>query len=138
LSGLLPRSRPHSAHRAYGRPQRRLLSHGNILANVRAIGEAFEIRSDDVAVSWLPLYHDMGLIGLWLGALYFGVPVAIMSPLAFLSRPSRWLWAIHAHHGTLSAAPNFAFDLCARKIADADIKGLDLSRWRIAVNGSRR
>jgi 1-acyl-sn-glycerol-3-phosphate acyltransferase len=119
-----------------GDPKGVLLSHGNILANVRAIGEAFEIRSEDVAVSWLPLYHDMGLIGLWLGALYFGVPLAIMSPLAFLSRPSRWLWAIHAHHGTISAAPNFAFDLCARKIADADIKGLDLSRWRIAVNGS--
>jgi len=78
----------------------------------------------------------MGLIGLWLGALYFGVPVAIMSPLAFLSRPSRWLWALHAHHGTISAAPNFAFDLCARKITDAEIQGLDLSHWRIAVNGS--
>jgi 1-acyl-sn-glycerol-3-phosphate acyltransferase len=113
-----------------------LLSHGNILANVRAIGEAFAIRSDDVAVSWLPLYHDMGLIGLWLGALYFGVPAAIMSPLAFLSRPSRWLWAIHAHRGTISAAPNFAFDLCARKITDTEIQGLDLSSWRIAVNGS--
>ena len=119
-----------------GDPKGVLLSHGNVLANVRAIGEAFEIRPDDVAVSWLPLYHDMGLIGLWLGALYFGVPVAIMSPLAFLSRPSRWLWSIHAHRGTISAAPNFAFDLCARKVADPEIEGLDLSRWRIAVNGS--
>jgi 1-acyl-sn-glycerol-3-phosphate acyltransferase len=119
-----------------GDPKGVLLSHGNILANVRAIGEAFEIRSDDVAVSWLPLYHDMGLIGLWLGALYFGVPAAIMSPLAFLSRPSRWLWTIHAHRATISAAPNFAFDLCARKISDTDIQGLDLSSWRIAVNGS--
>jgi Acyl-CoA synthetases (AMP-forming)/AMP-acid ligases II len=113
-----------------------LLSHANILANVRGIGEALEIRPDDVAVSWLPLYHDMGLIGLWLGALYFGVPVAIMSPLAFLSRPSRWLWAIHAHRGTISAAPNFAFDLCVHKVADHDIQGLDLSSWRVAVNGS--
>jgi 1-acyl-sn-glycerol-3-phosphate acyltransferase len=119
-----------------GDPKGVLLSHGNILANVRAIGEAFEIRSDDVAVSWLPLYHDMGLIGLWLGALYFGVPAAILSPLAFLSRPSRWLWAIHAHRGTISAAPNFAFDLCAQKITDTEIQGLDLSSWRIAVNGS--
>ena len=119
-----------------GDPKGVLLSHANILANVRAIGEAFEIRSDDVAVSWLPLYHDMGLIGLWLGALYFGAPVAIMSPLTFLSRPSRWLWAIHTHGGTISAAPNFAFDLCARKIPDAELEGLDLSRWRIAVNGS--
>jgi 1-acyl-sn-glycerol-3-phosphate acyltransferase len=121
-----------------GDPKGVLLSHANILANVRAIGQAFEIRSDDVAVSWLPLYHDMGLIGLWLGALYFGVPVAIMSPLAFLSRPSRWLSAIHAYGGTISAAPNFAFDLCARKIPDSEIEGLDLSRWRIAVNGSER
>ena len=119
-----------------GDPKGVLLSHANILANVRAIGEAFEISADDVGVSWLPLYHDMGLIGLWLGALYFGVPVAIMSPLAFLARPSRWLWAIHAHRGTISAAPNFAFDLCARKVTDAELEGLDLSRWRIAVNGS--
>ena len=119
-----------------GDPKGVLLSHGNILSNVRAIGEAFEIRPDYVGVSWLPLYHDMGLIGLWLGALYFGVPVAIMSPLAFLARPSRWLWAIHAHRGTISAAPNFAFDLCARKTTDAEIHGLDLSSWRIAVNGS--
>jgi acyl carrier protein len=119
-----------------GDPKGVLLSHGNILANVRAIGQAFEIRSEDVGVSWLPLYHDMGLIGLWLSALYFGVPVAIMSPLAFLARPSRWLWAIHAHRGTISAAPNFAYDLCARKIVDSEIQGLDLSSWRIVVNGS--
>ena len=119
-----------------GDPKGVLLSHANILANVRAIGEALAIRSDDVGVSWLPLYHDMGLIGLWLGALYFGAPVAIMSPLAFLSRPARWLWAIHAHRGTISAAPNFAFDLCARRIGDAEIRGLDLSSWRVAVNGS--
>ncbi len=119
-----------------GDPKGVLLSHANILANVRAIGEALDIRSDDVGVSWLPLYHDMGLIGLWLGALYFGVPVSIMSPLAFLSRPSRWLWAIHAHRATVSAAPNFAFDLCARKITDDEIRGLDLSSWRVAINGS--
>lgn len=119
-----------------GDPKGVLLSHANILANVRAIGEALEIHSDDVGVTWLPLYHDMGLIGLWLGALYFGVPVTIMSPLAFLSRPSRWLWAIHAHRGTISAAPNFAFDLCARKITDAEIQGLDLTSWRLVVNGS--
>jgi 1-acyl-sn-glycerol-3-phosphate acyltransferase len=119
-----------------GDPKGVLLSHANILANVRAIGDALDIRSDDVAVSWLPLYHDMGLIGLWLGALYFGVPASIMSPLAFLSRPSRWLWAIHAHRATVSAAPNFAFDLCARKVTDDEIRGLDLSSWRVAINGS--
>ncbi|MGE5246084.1 MAG: AMP-binding protein [Betaproteobacteria bacterium] len=119
-----------------GNPKGVLLSHANILANIRGIGQALDIHSGDVAVSWLPLYHDMGLIGLWLGAVYFGVPIAIMSPLAFLAQPSRWLWAIHAHRGTISAAPNFAFDLCARKITDAEIEGLDLRGWRVAVNGS--
>ena len=119
-----------------GEPKGVLLSHANLLANVRAIGEAIAIGPDDVAVSWLPLYHDMGLIGCWLGSLYFGVPLVLLSPLAFLSRPARWLWAVHAHRGTLSAAPNFGFDLCARKVSDEEIRGLDLSSWRLAMNGS--
>jgi 1-acyl-sn-glycerol-3-phosphate acyltransferase len=119
-----------------GDPKGVLLTHANLLANIRAIGDAIAIRPDDVAVSWLPLYHDMGLIGTWLGALYFGVPVVIMSPLAFLSRPSRWLAALHAHRATLSPAPNFAFDLCVRKVRDEEIRGLDLSAWRLALNGS--
>ncbi len=87
-------------------------------------------------MSWLPLYHDMGLIGSWLTALYFGVPIAILSPLAFLARPARWLWTLHAHRATVSPAPNFAFELCVRKIADEEIEGLDLSSWRLALNGS--
>jgi 1-acyl-sn-glycerol-3-phosphate acyltransferase len=119
-----------------GEPKGVLLSHANILANIRAIGRGIAIRPDDVAVSWLPLYHDMGLIGSWLAALYFGIPIAILSPLAFLSRPARWLWALHAHRGTVSSAPNFAFDLCARKVGDDEIQGLDLSSWRLAFNGS--
>jgi fatty-acyl-CoA synthase len=119
-----------------GAPKGVLLAHSNILANIRAIGDALDIRPDDVAVSWLPLYHDMGLIGCWLGALYFGIPIVILSPLAFLSRPARWLAALHAHRGSLSAAPNFAFDLCVRKVGDAEIEGLDLSAWRLALNGS--
>jgi 1-acyl-sn-glycerol-3-phosphate acyltransferase len=119
-----------------GDPKGVLLTHANILANIRAIGQAIEIRPEDVCVSWLPLYHDMGLIGTWLGALYFGVPIAILSPLAFLARPSRWLWAIHAHRATISPAPNFAFDLCMRKITDEEIEGLDLTCWRLAFNGS--
>jgi fatty-acyl-CoA synthase len=119
-----------------GAPKGVLLSHANILANIRAIGQALAIRPDDVAVSWLPLYHDMGLIGSWLGALYFGIPIVILSPLAFLSRPARWLAALHVHRGTLSAAPNFAFDLCVRKVTDAEMEGLDLHAWRLALNGS--
>jgi acyl-CoA synthetase (AMP-forming)/AMP-acid ligase II len=80
----------------------------------------------------------MGLIGSWLAALYFGMPIVILSPLAFLAQPARWLWALHAHRGTLSAAPNFAFELCVRKITEEEIRGLDLSAWRLAFNYSLR
>jgi 1-acyl-sn-glycerol-3-phosphate acyltransferase len=119
-----------------GDPKGVLLTNANLLANIRAIGEALAIGPDDVGVSWLPLYHDMGLIGAWLGALYFGIPITIMSPLSFLARPARWLWALHAHRGTISPAPNFAFDLCVKRITDDEIRGLDLSAWRLALNGS--
>jgi fatty-acyl-CoA synthase len=119
-----------------GEPKGVLLTHANLLANIRAIGAAIALRPDDVGVSWLPLYHDMGLIGTWLTALYFGLPVAILSPLAFLARPARWLWTLHQRHGTVSPAPNFAFELCARRIDDRDIEGLDLGGWRLALNGS--
>jgi 1-acyl-sn-glycerol-3-phosphate acyltransferase len=119
-----------------GSPKGVALAHANILANIRAFGEHFAIGPDDVAVTWLPLYHDMGLIGTWLGALYHGIPLTVMSPIAFLSRPARWLEALHAHRGTLSAAPNFAYDLCVRKVADDDLEGLDLSAWRCALNGA--
>src|SRR5207247_6393158 len=108
----------------------------NILENIRAFGEAIGINADDVAVSWLPLYHDMGLIGFCLGALYYGIPSVVLSPMTFLSRPSRWLWAIHDHRATLSAAPNFAYELCARKITDAEIQGLQINSWRLAFNGA--
>jgi 1-acyl-sn-glycerol-3-phosphate acyltransferase len=119
-----------------GEPKGVLLSHANLLANIRAIGAALDLRPDDVGVSWLPLYHDMGLIGTWLTALYFGLPIALMSPLAFLARPSRWLWSLHTHRGTVSPAPNFAYELCARRVPDAEIEGLDLRPWRLALNGS--
>ncbi|GGN71916.1 AMP-binding protein [Nocardia rhizosphaerihabitans] len=112
------------------------LTHANLLSNIRAMGEASEVAASDVFVSWLPLYHDMGLIGAWLSCLYFGVPLAVMSPLDFLARPAQWLWAIHANQGTLSAAPNFAYELCLRKIADAELDGLDLGSLRILFNGA--
>lgn len=119
-----------------GDPKGVVLSHANLLANVRAMGQAIRISPDDVVVSWLPLYHDMGLIGAWFGALYFGCPLVLMSPLAFLSRPARWLEAISRHRGTISGAPNFACSLCARKIDDAARAGLDLSTWRFAFDGA--
>ena len=119
-----------------GDPKGVVLSHANLLANIRAIGQTMAVSSTDLFVSWLPLYHDMGLIGAWLGSLYYAVLVVIMSPLRFLARPERWLWAIHRYRATLSAAPNFAYELCLRKIDDADISGLDLSSWRMAINGA--
>jgi 1-acyl-sn-glycerol-3-phosphate acyltransferase len=119
-----------------GDPKGVMLTHANLLANIRAMGEAARIAADDVFVSWLPLYHDMGLIGAWLAPLYFGFPLVLMSPLAFLARPARWLEAISNHRGTLSAAPNFAYELVAKKLADADLAGLDLSSWRFALNGA--
>lgn len=117
-------------------PKGVLLSHSNILANIRSFGKAAHLSSNDVGISWLPLYHDMGLIGTWFGTLYHGFPLTIMSPLTFLSRPERWLWAIHYHRGTVSAGPNFAYELCVRKIKEEDIQGLDLSSWRLAFNGA--
>ncbi len=119
-----------------GSPKGVMLSHQNLLANVRCSGEAIGASPRDVFVSWLPLYHDMGLIGAWLGSLYYGIPLVIMSPLAFLTRPERWLWAIHRYRGTLSAAPNFAYELCARRISLDKLEGLNLSSWRLAFNGA--
>lgn len=119
-----------------GQPKGVLLSHDNLLANIQAITAGLQAGPTDVGVSWLPLYHDMGLIASWLFCMRAGIPIAIMSPLAFLARPERWLWTIHARRGTLSAAPNFAYELCTRRIPDSALEGLDLSSWRCAMNGA--
>ncbi|HZV22029.1 MAG TPA: AMP-binding protein [Hyphomicrobiales bacterium] len=119
-----------------GDPKGVVLSHANLLANIRAMGQAMEASSADVFVSWLPLYHDMGLIGAWLGCLYFAAPLYVMSPLSFLVRPESWLRAIHRFRATLSGAPNFAFELCLNKIADESLQGLDLSSLRMVANGA--
>ena len=119
-----------------GNPKGVTLTHANLLANIRTIVQAIQATSHDVFVSWLPLYHDMGLIGAFLGTLYVGCPLVVMSPLAFLAKPERWLWAIHRFRGTLSAGPNFAYELCLRRIEDGALEGLDLSCWRLAMNGA--
>ena len=119
-----------------GNPKGVVLTHGNLLASIAAIGQAIEIRDDDVFVSWLPLYHDMGLICAWLSSLYFAIPLVVMSPLAFLARPERWLQAIQRYRGTISVAPNFAYELCVKRIDDAQLAGLDLAHWRVAANGA--
>lgn len=119
-----------------GDPKGVLLSHANLLANIRAMGAVMEASSADIFVSWLPLYHDMGLIGAWLGCLHFGASLYAMSPLSFLVRPESWLWAIHRFRATFSASPNFGFELCLNKVADADLEGLDLSSLRMVANGA--
>jgi acyl carrier protein len=119
-----------------GMPKGVVLTHSNLLANIRAMARVISVSSDDVFISWLPLYHDMGLIGAWLGSLHFACQLIIMPPLAFIAKPQRWLWAIHKYSGTLSAAPNFAYELCLNRLEENDIAGLDLSSWRIAFNGA--
>jgi 1-acyl-sn-glycerol-3-phosphate acyltransferase len=119
-----------------GEPKGVVLTHANLLANLRAMWRASKVSRDDTFVSWLPLYHDMGLIGACLGALVLGFHLVLMSPLTFLARPARWLEAIHRHRGTVSAAPNFAYELCLSKLTDADLDSLDLSSWRLAFNGA--
>ncbi len=121
-----------------GTPKGVVLTHANLLANIRGMGEVVQADPTDVFVSWLPLYHDMGLIGAWLGSLYFAVHAIVMSPLAFLAMPQRWLWALHHYRATLTAGPNFAYGLCLRKVQDEDVQGLDLSSVRIAFNGAEQ
>lgn len=117
-----------------GDPKGVTLTHANVLANVQGIGWAVKANPADIVVSWLPLYHDMGLIGSWLFSLFYGFPITIMSPLDFLVRPERWLRALSDSRGTLCPAPNFSYELCARKIADDALVGLDLSPWRVVIN----
>lgn len=119
-----------------GSPKGVVLTHANLLANIRAMAQAIRASPRDVFVSWLPLYHDMGLIGAWLGSLYVGMPLVVMSPLAFLGRPVRWLQALQRWGGTLSAGPNFAYELCLRRIDDAALADLDLRSVRVLFNGA--
>ncbi|MBA3002888.1 MAG: AMP-binding protein [Desulfurivibrio sp.] len=119
-----------------GNPKGVVLTHANLMANLKAMKQASGVTAQDIFVSWLPLYHDMGLIGACMGSLYIGFRLVLMSPLAFLARPALWLWRIHLHRGTVSAAPNFAYELCANKLDERDLNGLDLSCWRLAYNGA--
>ncbi|EKD71369.1 MAG: hypothetical protein ACD_46C00200G0003 [uncultured bacterium] len=119
-------------------PKGVLLSHGNTLANLAAYGKAIQITPSDVAVSWLPLYHDFGLIGAWLGSLYHGMPLVLLTPFSFLNHPEKWLWAVHYHRGTLSGGPNFGYELCIQKIDHVQLEGLDLSSWRVCANGAEK
>jgi 1-acyl-sn-glycerol-3-phosphate acyltransferase len=119
-----------------GSPKGVMLTHNNLLANIRSMGAAIQATSRDVFVSWLPLYHDMGLIGAWLGSLYFGNLLVVTSPFTFLSQPRRWLDLIQNYGGTLTAAPNFAYELCLRHIPAEVTQKLNLRTLRVMFNGA--
>jgi acyl-CoA synthetase (AMP-forming)/AMP-acid ligase II len=117
-------------------PKGVMVSHGNLVANELAISAALEFGQDDVMVSWLPLFHDMGLIGGLLQPLYTGASVVLLSALRFLERPIRWLEAISAYGATVSGGPDFAYRMCVDRIDPSALAGLDLGSWRLAFCGS--
>ncbi len=114
------------------------VSHGNLVANEVLIRRGFgiDLNPDDVIVSWLPLYHDMGLIGGLLQPIFSGVPCVLMSPAYFLGRPLRWLEAISQYGGTISGGPDFGYRLCSERVSESALERLDLSTWRVAYSGS--
>jgi 8-amino-7-oxononanoate synthase len=118
-----------------GTPKGVMLQHRNILHNIQLIGHAFQPRNSR-GLSWLPTYHDMGLVGGVLMPLYAGQPNVFMSPMAFLQKPARWLQNISKYNVTISGGPNFAYDQCIQKITDEELVGVDLSRWEVAFNGA--
>jgi amino acid adenylation domain-containing protein/non-ribosomal peptide synthase protein (TIGR01720 family) len=117
-------------------PKGVMVSHGNLLHNERMIQRAFGTTEQTTIVSWLPLYHDMGLIGNVLHPLYVGFHGVLMSPVDFMQKPVRWLQAISRYKATLSGGPNFAYDLCVRKITPEQQATLDLSSWELAYSGA--
>lgn len=119
-----------------GSPKGVMLTHDNIMHNCSLITHAFRADREVVGCSWLPTYHDMGLIGGLLNPMYIGRGAYLMSPMMFLQRPIRWLKAISRYGVSITGGPNFAYDLCVQKITDEEIADLDLSTWKLAFNGA--
>ncbi|MEH1955421.1 amino acid adenylation domain-containing protein [Nostoc sp.] len=119
-----------------GTPKGVMISHGNLLHNADTTYQFMEHSPESKFVTWLPMYHDMGLIGGILQPLYGGFPCIIMPPTSFLQRPYRWLQAISHYKGTTSGGPNFAYELCTQKITPEQKETLDLSSWSVAFNGA--
>jgi acyl-CoA synthetase (AMP-forming)/AMP-acid ligase II len=119
-----------------GNPKGVMVLHSNIIANVRAQIASSPRGTDGELCTWLPLFHDMGLISIVMRGIVEGCPVAFMSPMKFIEKPIRWLRAMSRRGGVVSGGPNFAYDLCARKVREYDMEGLDLSRWRYAYIGA--
>ncbi|MEM6980444.1 MAG: AMP-binding protein, partial [Planctomycetota bacterium] len=119
-----------------GTPKGVAVTHGNLVHNQSLIQSSFVSDVHDAVVGWLPPHHDMGLIGNVLHPLYLGASLTLMKPIDFLQSPVRWLRALADFGGTISGGPNFAYRLCVDEIDDADLDGLDLSRWQVAFNGA--
>jgi acyl-CoA synthetase (AMP-forming)/AMP-acid ligase II len=119
-----------------GSPKGVVITNGNLIANCEAIRAAARLTSKDHMVSWLPLHHDMGLIGSLFACIYAGMTTSIMTPLAFLGRPVAWLRAIHEMRATVSVGPTFGYGLCVQKIPPEQVSDLDLSCWRLAFVGA--
>ena len=117
-------------------PKGVMVTHANIMANMEAIRCAFRHDPDTPAVSWLPMFHDMGLVGCLMQPVYLGITSVLFSPLSFLQKPVRWLRAIAEHRATTSGAPNFAYELCVRSLKTEDVEALDLSSWSLAFCGA--
>lgn len=119
-----------------GTPRGVVVTHANLAANCHAIGLGSGVQPEDRVVSWLPLHHDMGLVGGLLFPLYWRIPTYVMTPVTFVMSPSTWLRAIHQFRATYSVAPNFAYRLCLKRIPERELAELDLSCWRRAFNGA--
>lgn len=119
-----------------GAPKGVMVTHANLINNERMVEEAFGHSSRTVFAGWLPLFHDMGLIGNVLQPLYLGVACHLISPVAFQQKPVRWLQLISRYRATTSGAPNFAYDLCARRVTQEQRAELDLSSWEVAFSGA--
>ncbi|MCC6508134.1 MAG: aminotransferase class I/II-fold pyridoxal phosphate-dependent enzyme [Pirellulaceae bacterium] len=119
-----------------GSPKGVMLTHANLVRNTEMIMHAFDVRQSSRGMSWLPTYHDMGLVGGILMPVFSGCQLTLMSPMTFLQQPIRWLRAISKHNASISGAPNFAYQLCVEKIRDEELEGIDLSSWKTAFNGA--
>jgi acyl transferase domain-containing protein/acyl-CoA synthetase (AMP-forming)/AMP-acid ligase II/acyl carrier protein len=119
-----------------GAPKGVMVTHGSLAATLEDMDRAYRHRADSVIVSWLPLFHDLGLIYGALQPVYCGCSAVLLSPVSFLQRPLRWLQAISDHRGTHSAAPNFAYEACIRQIAPSEKAALDLSSWEVSLNAA--
>ena len=119
-----------------GTPKGVMVTHGNIIHNQQVIHQAFGHSEKSIVVGWLPLFHDMGLMGNVMQPMYLGIPCILMPPVAFLQQPIRWLQAISKYRATTSGGPNFAYDLCVKKVRPEELPNLDLSSWDLAFNGA--